>query len=295
MDLDEIRAFVAVADSGSVNAAARRLHLAQPTVTRQIQRLERSLGGALLDRRTKPLTLTAAGRVVLEHCRQVLRAVDHLEAAVADGPAGELRVGVSQTLSEIALAGPVDRIRRASARVALSITTGWSHELVDGVRSGRLDAAFVLLPDGTGPPAGLRAERLGTEGLVIVAPRRAPGPALREVGALAREPWVLNPAGCGFRAALQRAFDAIHESPRVAVEVYGTELHLSLVARGVGLGVVPARALARSRWRPRVRVVRVREATLSMGVWLVHAPLPERLEPAVAVLREALRAVYARS
>ncbi|HUP34754.1 MAG TPA: LysR family transcriptional regulator [Candidatus Limnocylindria bacterium] len=75
MELDDIRAFVAVADARSVSRAARELYLTQPAVTRRVQRLERDLGVALCDRRRRPFALTEAGQAVLERCRRALHAV----------------------------------------------------------------------------------------------------------------------------------------------------------------------------------------------------------------------------
>ncbi len=81
MDLQDIKAFVAVAETGSVNRAAARLHLTQPATTRRIQSFEAAIGGAeLFDRSIKPAVLTALGNHVLEHCRRVLATVAELEA-----------------------------------------------------------------------------------------------------------------------------------------------------------------------------------------------------------------------
>ena len=102
--LSEIETFLAVAEAGSINGAARRMHLTQPAVTRQIQRLEAELGLILLDRRSKPPTLTAAGRDAMEHCRRVLSAVEDLKAmGMAEGAtAGRLRLGFAHGVVDLA-------------------------------------------------------------------------------------------------------------------------------------------------------------------------------------------------
>jgi DNA-binding MarR family transcriptional regulator len=95
MNLADLKAFVAVAETGSVNRAALRLNLTQPAITRRVQNFEAALGGkALLDRSSKPPTLTPAGRQVLEYCRRVLAAVGELERTTLETgePAGELRI-----------------------------------------------------------------------------------------------------------------------------------------------------------------------------------------------------------
>ena len=91
MNLQDIEAFVAVAEVGSINRAALRLNLTQPATTRRIQNFEAAIGGApLFNRAVKPATLTSLGSHVLERCRRVLAAVAELKACTAKAadPAG---------------------------------------------------------------------------------------------------------------------------------------------------------------------------------------------------------------
>jgi DNA-binding transcriptional LysR family regulator len=290
MEFDDIRAFVAVAEARSVSRAARELHLTQPAVSRRVQRLESSLGVALCDRRRRPFALTAAGQAALERCRRVLHAVRDVRSATdGDVPAREIRVGVAHALTEVTLTEPVDRLRRVFPRVSLSLGTGWSRDLLERVRAGALDAAVILLSDGERLPAGLDATRLGRERLVVVEPRRG-GRASRSSGpaALDGSGWVLNPDGCAARALLERALHAARVRMRVAVETYTYELQLALVARHRGLGLVPARILARSPLRPRLRVRRVRGLDFPLTVWAVRREPPADLVPVFRVLDQAL-------
>lgn len=290
MEFDDIRAFVAVAESRSVSRAARELHLTQPAVTRRVQRLESSLGVALCDRRRRPFALTEAGQAVLERCRRVLHAVRDVRSATSGDelPAREIRVGVAHALTEVALTDPVDRLRRAFPRVSLSLATGWSHDLLERVRIGSLDAALILLSDGERLPAGLDATRLGRERLVVVEPRRARGARGGSVESLDGTGWVLNPEGCAARAMLQRALHAARVRMRVAVETYTYELQLALVARHRGLGLVPARILARSPSRARLRVRRVRGLDFPLTIWAVRREAASDLAPVFRALDLAL-------
>ena len=290
MEFDDIRAFVAVAESRSVSRAARELHLTQPAVTRRVQRLESSLGVALCDRRRRPFALTEAGQAVLERCRRVLHAVRDVRSAMGGDelPAREIRVGVAHALTEVALTDPVDRLRRAFPRVSLSLATGWSHDLLERVRIGSLDAALILLSDGERLPAGLDATRLGRERLVVVEPRRARGARGGSVASLDGTGWVLNPEGCAARAMLQRALHAARVRMRVAVETYTYELQLALVARHRGLGLVPARILARSPSRARLRVRRVRGLDFPLTIWAVRREGASDLAPVFRALDLAL-------
>lgn len=288
MEFDDIRAFVAVAEARSVSRAARELYLTQPAVTRRVQRLESALGVALCDRRRRPFALTEAGQAVLERCRHVLHAVQDVRSATGgDSPAREVRIGVAHALTEVTLTEPVDRVRRAFPRVALCLSTGWSHGLLERVRTGALDGAVVLLPDGERPPAGLASTRLGRDRLVVVGPRRG---AARGGGiaSLAGVGWILNPEGCAARAMLQRALHAANVPMRVAVETYTYELQLALVARRRGLSLVPARILARSPLRSRLAVRRIAGLDFPLTVWAVRGRATAELGPVFTALDAAL-------
>jgi DNA-binding transcriptional LysR family regulator len=291
VELDDIRAFVAVAEARSVSRAARELHLTQPAVTRRVQRLEAALGTVLCDRRRRPFALTAAGQAALERCRRVLLAVRDVRSAAGgdDLPTREIRVGVAHALTEVTLTEPVDRLRRAFPRVALSLGTGWSRDLLERVRAGALDAAVILLSDDERLPAGLDATRLGRERLVVVEPRRGPrGARGAGLAALDGSGWVLNPEGCAARALLQRALHGAGVRLRVAVETYTYELQLALVARRRGLGLVPARILARSPLRARVRVRRVRGLDFPLTIWAVRRETTPDLVPVFHALDQAM-------
>lgn len=289
MEFDDIRAFVAVAEARSVSRAARELYLTQSAVTRRVQRLERALGVALCDRRRRPFALTEAGQAALERCRRVLHAVRDIRSA-SDGDAlaaREIRIGVAHALTEVTLTEPVDRVRRVFPRVSLCLSTGWSRDLLERVRARALDGAIVLLPDSERLPAGLAATQLGHESLVVVGPRRGrPGP--RELAALSDVGWILNPEGCAARALLQRTLLAANLRMRVAVETYTYELQLALVARERGLGLVPARILARSPLRSRLRVRRIPGLDFPLTIWAVRGRATPELEPVFAALDRAL-------
>ncbi|MDR9177350.1 LysR family transcriptional regulator [Burkholderia multivorans] len=297
MNTRDLQAFVAVVDSGSMVAAATRLHLTQPGLTRRVQNLETLLGVPLLDRQSKPLKPTAAGRDVYALARNVLSAVDALLAAGAPDsePTGELRIGVPPFLSELALEQPIDRLREAFPRLTLRVTAGWSPALLQGVERGTLDMATVMVPVGTTLPDTLSATRLGTQPTVLVAARDFPLPdGPLTLDALSRFPWVLSQDGCGMRSALSRALGAAGLPFDVAVEAFGSELQLSLVARGAGIGIAPPNALVRSAHRDALKIVPTDGLDTRIGVWMVHGALPGRLMRPAALLREALGAVLAR-
>jgi DNA-binding transcriptional LysR family regulator len=292
----DLQAFVAVVESGSIVGAAERLHLTQPGVTRRVQSLESTLGLALLDRQAKPLKPTAAGQEVYLLSRNVLGAVEELLAVGSpeSEPSGEMRIGVPPFLSELALEQPLDRLRNTYSKLSLRVTAGWSPGLLQSVERAEIDAAVVLTPCDATLPEALVCTRLAYMPTVVVAARALGLPEDPvTLGDLAAHPWVLNQDGCGMRSALSRALMRAGLPFNVAVEAFGSDLQLSLVARQLGIGIVAPDVLARSPARDSLQVIDVADFESGVVVWLVHHPLPGRLVRPVALLRDSLSEVLA--
>lgn len=288
--LRNIRAFVAAVDAGSVNRAARQLALTQPAVTRRIQNLENELGVALLDRRTRPPALTAEGKLAYEQGRRVLAAVDELRHVVAGEtePRGEIRLGVTQGIGDVTLREPIARLRAAFPQVALKVQSAWTPALLDRLQMGQLDAAVVMLPRGVQPPAALEARQIGEQRIVVVAPRSLDLPARPTLADLAGHPWVLNPEGCGYRHALRRALQSLRAPFEVAAEIHGPEIQLSLVADGLGLGLVPGALVRRTAYRKKLKTVEPKNFDLKVKVWIARQGFNERLAKVVDAFAEAM-------
>lgn len=295
MNLQDIEAFVAVAETGSVSRAAARLNLTQPAMSRRIQNFEATAGeGQLFNRTVKPAVLTALGDHVLEHCRRVLTAVAELEACTtsAADPAGDFRIGVAHGLGEMVLTAPLEALRQHYPRVRLQISSNWSIGLIEDVRSGAVDCAICLLTDAHTLPAGLQRVDLGAEEVVIVsashhATKRDGGPwRLRD---LVKEDWFLNPSGCGCRAALIRAFDRQQLPMRIAAEIFGEDLQLSLLSKRGGLSLVPRRLFDHSSHREGRQIIPVIDFNMPAAVALVRRATPGRFDLALERFASALR------
>ncbi len=289
MEFEDLRTFVSVAEAGSVSQAARQMFITQPAVTRRLQRLETALGTKLLDRRRRPFTLTATGQGVLAECRKVLNSVREVHAAVThDGaPSGELKIGVAHALTEITLTEPLDSVRKKFPKIDFGLVTGWSRQLLERVRSGSLDAAVILMPEENKHPSGVKSVALGKERLVVVAAKRMKAPK-RKPTDLRRANWILNPEGCGARAALERTLHRANVEMHVAVETYNYDLQLSLVARNRGLSLVPSRILNRSGLRSRLRELRISGLEFPLTIWSVRGQLSGNLDSVIEELNQQL-------
>jgi DNA-binding transcriptional LysR family regulator len=272
--LDEMKAFVLLADTGSVKRSAERLRLTQPAVTRQIQRLEHLLRTDLLDRRVKPPTLTASGLMVLNRARAVLASIDDLKQTVAADadPSGPFRLGVSHSIADTGLAEVVHRLRLRYPQLELSLATGWTPELVDQVEAGGLDAA-VLVYAGADPELPTpRGELLGNEEITIVAPKDLVLPRHLKLPQLSQFRWVLMPdKSCGARRSLQSLIERDGGEFHLAAEVHDIELQVSLIHKGAGLGILPYKKVI-GEFKDKVKIVRVRDVNLRMAVSILHSP-----------------------
>lgn len=290
MNIHDLEAFVAVVETGSIVAAAARINLTQPGITRRIQNLEDSLGIALLDRQSKPLKPTVAGREAYEHGRRVLRSLDDLKAGVSPDGAigGEFRLGIMPYLSEAALSAPLDQLRSQFPQLTLRIVSGWSPELIEQVAHSQLDAATVCLPEGVQPPDDVVGDMVGIHNVILVASPSLGVPKAAKLDELSRFPWIMNQSGCGFRAFIRHRFEAERLPFNVAVEAMSADLRMSLVARGLGIGVLTPAALSGSRWRNSVDIIEAPDFSPKVANWLVHRPPAGRLSRPITTFAEAL-------
>ena len=290
MNIHDLEAFVAVVESGSIVGASAKLNLTQPGVTRRVQNLEDGLGAALLDRQSKPLKPTHAGREAYEQGRRALRALENLKASVS--PTGEIRgefrLGIMPYLSEAALAAPLDALRGAFPQLTLRIVSGWSTRLIEQVLRSELDAAALCLADGLNPPDGLVSENLGTQQVLLVAARSLKVPKPATLADLSKFPWVMNENGCGFRAFMRHSFEAARLPFHVGVEAISADLRLSLVARGLGIGILTPAAFAKRERREEVELVESPDFRPRVRAWMLHRPPAGRLARPIEVFRDEL-------
>jgi len=280
--IENLQAIVAVVEAQSLTKASARLCVTQSAVSRRLQQLEETLGASLFDRTQRPPAPTALGLRVYEHALPILRAVEDLVAMTKEkaDPIGILRLGMAQGIGDLVLAEAVERLQNAFPKLDLRLRTDWSPGLCQQVVDGGLDAALVLLPASSRPLAALTGHFIGSLQTVIVQEGRQP--RFRRpirLAHLAKQGWVLNPLGCGYRAALEAAMG--EREGTLTIDTYGTDVQLRMVASGRGLGLVPRAVLGGSAVRDEVAIVEVTDFSLSLDVWLVHRRQPGNLRKAL--------------
>jgi len=168
-ELTALNVLVHVADHGSLSAAARQLHMAQPNVSRSLSRLEQRLGFALVRRTTKGTTLTAEGLVVVEWARDVLHAADtfvrNTQFLGAGGNIG-LTIAASQTIAEHLLPHWMAQFRTDQPGVQVNIQVTNTEDVLASLRIGECDVGFV---EGPVPTGSVNFVPVGNDKLVLVA------------------------------------------------------------------------------------------------------------------------------
>lgn len=280
--LPEMRTLVLLAEEGSIQKVAKRLPLTQPAVTRQIQRLEQSLGLELLDRRQKPPAFTPAGLEVLERSRQILSEYEKMrEMGRRSEPSGLLRLGVTNGLADERIASIVAHLRERYPRVSLRLTAGWSDELSEKLHKGYLDAAIVLSSE-----SRATATLIGRETLNIIGSMETAG-TLRRASDLDGRTWIVSPEPCDARRRLAAVLTSLGISFQIAAEVQDPRLQLALVRNGLGLGLMPRRLTAAGI--KGVRVFDARWIDLTLGVHIERSPYLHRMAVVVDEIADRLR------
>ncbi|HEX6357174.1 LysR family transcriptional regulator [Actinophytocola sp.] len=240
MELRQLQCFLAVVDEGTFTAAAVRLHVVQSAVSSTIKALERSLGVALFERGRRPM-LTDAGRRLLPPARQMVELAATTREAVRTELSGELRVGVLMAVP-MDLPRLLSRYRAAHPRVHVRMRAmpRGSADLVEALRSGMLDVAFVSVPGVIDP--SLTLTPIVREPLVLLLPPDHPLASSEEplsLADLAGETWIDAPEGYGNRTVVDAAFARAGLSREVALEVPDANTIPGLVAAGLGIGFLP--------------------------------------------------------
>ena len=287
--LEDLRALVEFADAGSIAAAAGRLFRTPSAITRQVQRLEAALGAELLDRSVKPPRLNALGSRVLEQARDVLQRTAALKSLTSTDaePHGLLRIGISFALAEGAIIEPIRALTEKYPKVRVQLS---SEQLIPRLLAGELDVAVVPLPEGKTAPSPLVTNIIASDRMEII--QGAGGHVHGDWKSLGRAPWVLNPPGCFLRAGLIERMERAGLKPMIAAEVNNMQMQLAFVQAGYGVGLLPARFIARNRSIGRVRILRPPSFELQRPVAIVRVARLGALEKAVELLGHELRRLF---
>lgn len=246
MEIRQLRAFVAIAESGTFTAGAVRVHVTQAAVSMQIRQLEGEVGAKLFIRAPRNVILTEAGEKLLERARHML--LDHdaaLEeiAELAGAKRGRLRIGsASAGVTADILPRLLKEVRKRYPNADISVTSGTSESLVQQILAAEVDIAFVSLPV---EARGIHTEQLNEDQLVAIASPKHQHAKQRTVSAyaLAGESLILGERGGNTRRLLDEFFAQAGVKPNVAMELSRQAAIKRMVEEDMGVGVVPLQSV----------------------------------------------------
>jgi len=231
MDLRQLRYFVAVAERGGFGAAASALNVAQSALSRHIKQLEHELGGTLLERGARGVSVTESGKLLLARGRWLLGAFDDIKAEVRTEnrePSGTVRLGAPSSLADILYAPLAKIFVERFPRVRLEMSEGLTEALCDRLLRADLDIGIVTMPQ---PNDHLNFETLVIEQVFLIGPPRDP---LLQKGRLTRRDFSALPAAV--RPLSRNPFpDGVPSSLRVD----GATPMKRIAASGLGYGLLP--------------------------------------------------------
>ncbi len=246
MDIRQLKAFVAIAESGTFTAGAARVHVTQAAISMQIRQLETETHAQLFIRAPRRVILTEAGEKLLERAYTILRehdaALEEL-ASLTGAHRGRLRIG---SASAMVSADPLPQIlrgvRQTHPGVETSVVSGTSEALVKRVLAGELDAAFVSLPV---EARGMQTELLNEDYLVAIASPRHSLAKQKIVSAyaLAGEKLILGERGGNTRRLIDQFFAQAGVTLKIVMELSRLAAIKRMVEEDMGVGIVPLQSV----------------------------------------------------
>lgn len=285
MDIASLKAFLAVADTGSFSLAAERLFLTQPAISKRIAALERELEALLFDRIGRTVSLTEAGRALLPRARTILvdiedsvRAISNLSGEIR----GTLRFATSHHIGLHRLPPALKAFTLQHPGVRLDIRFMDSEAACVAVEHGELELAIVTLPPDPSP--NLSLDTVWADPLGIVVSREHPLAGKRRVSlaVLLEHPAILPATGTYTRQIAEQAFSESNATLDVALSTNYLETIRMLVSVGIGWSLLPLTMLDGQLTHLKVRelqlkrtlgVVTHRERTLSNAALALQALL----------------------
>jgi DNA-binding transcriptional LysR family regulator len=265
MDLRHLRYFIGIVDAGSMALAGRRLHISQPTLSRQIRDLERDLGVRLFDRVGRRVVLTAEGREMAARTRHVLADVEALRArgtVLGGGSGGVLRVGATPQFIEAGMPDVLSAYRRTHPGVEVQLSEEGARPLIARVAQGELHIAIGALRD----IEQLASRPLYPLRVLAVMSRRHPLASRRDVAVqdLAGERLLMLAPGFQTRQLFEDAAQGRYSDLHVVLESRSPQSLVALAAAGHGIAIIPSVvALARTR----VAIVGLVHNGRPLGLW----------------------------
>ncbi len=295
--LRQLEIFLAVAETGHVTAASRRVFLTQSAVSMAISELENLLNGPLFDRHGKRLVLNDRGRLLLPYAREIVSKIKSIEALLSEREgvvAGELQVGASSTIGNYVLPYVISAFTKQYPQAHINMIVANSRQIEQAVEESNIDLGFI---EGLVHSDKVESIPWLTDKLSIVCSPDYPLAQKQEIQRqdLEKAPWIMREEGSGtaeiFKSQISKYLDRIH----ITMELGHTEAIKRAVEAGMGLSCLSTLTISRELEQGWLREITVPglEITRQLLIILRKDKIRTRLLEKFINFCELIRTYYA--
>ncbi|MEZ5428459.1 MAG: LysR family transcriptional regulator [Pyrinomonadaceae bacterium] len=247
MDIRQLKAFVAISETKTFTAGAKRLNITQAAISMQIQQLEKEIGLPLFTRTSRRVIITEAGEHLLRRARKILSEHDAALAEIAEiagAEHGRLRLGSASAMFATAqLPGILEKLKEKFPQCEITVFSGTSQTLVDKILHNEIDIAFVSLPVEN---TNILTEMLFSDEIVAIAHPSHPLAKKKTISAkrLGEEELILGEQGGNTRRMIDDFFDSANVKPNVVMELSRQEAINKMVENRMGVGISGTKYIA---------------------------------------------------
>lgn len=290
MELDQLKAFLTVAETGTFSRAAIRLATTQPILSRKVKLLEEELGAELFHRTGRGVVLSEAGKMLEQYARGILDTAASAKTAIqalGASPVGNVTIGLPSSIGTVLAVELVQEFRLAFPNVSLKVMEGYSGHVLEWLTAGRLDIAVLY------DSPGLRGNTLDTDPILsdelflIGSPqdpaRVGSGPV--RAARLAEIPLVLPSRPHGVRMLVDEATSRVGATPNVQMEIDAMHSMLALAETGAGYTVLSYSSVRDLVLAKRLRIWRIVDPTITRSLVITTTTQRPSTKPARALMR----------
>jgi LysR family transcriptional regulator, nitrogen assimilation regulatory protein len=261
LDTRHLQTFIKIAETGSISRAAVSLGISQPSLSQQLMRLEEEIGLPLLRRTSRGVLLTEAGRIFLEHARQIVtsveQAVEHVRQLTE--PTGAVTLALPYSLSKLAGVTLVEAFAEHAPQVSFRLVEANTGQIRGWLDESKIDLGVL---HGEGPFRNLTSRMLASEELFLIGPAGAYGTSTRDLPAVQLDElpgfrMILPGPQHGLRQTIDQTAARLGLSITVAHELDALAHVGGLIARGRGYSILPHLAIADDLGAGKVSIARI--------------------------------------
>lgn len=296
MNLDQLEAFVHVAELSSFTRASSILGRPQPALSRLVRQLEVDLRQNLLRRNGRGVEPTAAGRVLLEHAKGILHQVEGARNAMNSLHGtldGHFKIGLAPSIARFATVALVNSFQQQFPRANITVSEGLSSYLAEWLAMGRIDAAILY---DTGDTQLLDKRTLFTEEIFLISRIDADVPAAIDLASLPGYPLIIPGRQHAIRTLVEMHAAERGVQLNIAFEIDAVPPMLDLIGEGHGHAVLPLNAIVADPRQRRFRCTRIANPCIVSRMALAtnsQHPMSPLATRAISMLENDIMPLYA--